>query len=162
VHRIPRHRAQNDGDVQRVGDHRQVAACDQPQRDFGRRGAGIQDDRLTILHEVGRKRPDPPLLFHVLLVMQRHAADLGGHRVQKGPAVFARDLAVLLQPLQILPDRRLADLEGNGQIAHPGRALFLDPVQNAASAGFGQKTGGRFGHSAPFIDDPQSSACDFL
>lgn len=58
--------------------------------------------------------------------------------------MFAGDLAFLFQPLQILPDRGFTDLEGHGKLSHPGTAFFLNPIQNAASPGFGEKARDRF------------------
>ncbi len=81
------------------------------------------------------------LFVHMHLVVQRKPMDLRAHRVQKGAAMFAGDMSFLFEPLQILTDRRFGHIEGDCKVAHAGRALFLDPFENAATTRLGQQPG---------------------
>ena len=73
--------AEDDGDVQRSGDDGEVAPRGEAGGDFRRRRAGVEDDGLAILDQRGGQRADAALAVHVLLVVERHGAHLGGHGI---------------------------------------------------------------------------------
>ena len=53
--------------------------------------------------------------------------------------MLAGNVPVGLEPVEILPDGGLGDVEGIGQVANPGAALFLDPFEDLAPPRLGQQ-----------------------
>ena len=67
--------------------------------------------------------------------------------------MLAGDIALGLEPLEILADRRFGDREGRGKVAHARAALFLQPFEDLHAPRLGQQLRrDRLGRRAPLAN----------
>ena len=115
-----------DRDVERVGDHGEVAARGEHARHLGRRGAAGEPDRRPVLDELGGRAGDPLLL----VAAARAVADrqLVRGAVGDRAAVRALEQALLAEQLEVAADGGLADPEVDA------RARRRRPTRRARAA----------------------------
>ena len=103
----PRRLGQRGGDEQAVGDHHQLAAGAELQREVVRGGAGVERDRLALAHHRGRRAGDRPLAAG--LQPQAHVERELGLALVEGahPAAHPGDQPLAREAGEIGPDRDL-------------------------------------------------------
>jgi hypothetical protein len=88
--------------------------------DLQRRGADVEHDRVTLVHERRGGGADPVLGAESL---DDDLRERGLRGDAHGAAVHALELSVSLQVPQVAADRHLGDAEGDGELADVGGAL---------------------------------------
>ena len=97
--------SQEQRDIQGIGDDREVALALQVLGYLGNRRTRVQDDGITVTDKRRGFATNRALALHVLGVLQAETPNLVGYALEERTAVLAYDQAILLQTVQVLPDR---------------------------------------------------------
>jgi hypothetical protein len=122
------------GDPDAVGDDRELVPVRpvlQVARDVERRGAGVEDDALAVLHERGRGRPDAPLLVALepLANLERGLRPAGRPRCD-GAAMGPDHARLSLEDQQVLADRDRGHAELGREVRHPDAPRVGDHLRD--------------------------------
>ena len=125
------------GDVDRVGDDREVLEITQGPGDGGGGGAGVQDDDLTFLHFGRGVLGDPHFFLTVQLLFfsKRGVFERTLARGQ-GPAVSAVHETVGMQDFEILANRNLRGFEMATKFGDQDPALAVEQLDDGATTFF--------------------------
>jgi hypothetical protein len=120
-------------DVERVRHDGEPLALDEHARDLGGRGAAREAHGLAVGHAGGGLERDPALLLLVVrgLVAQRQLVQ---DALRDGAAVRAREQALVVQQLEVAPDRRRRDGELGREVGHAHAAARGELLEDRADA----------------------------
>src|SRR5574340_777254 len=114
------------GDREAGSDDREIAAIGEAASDLVGRGAHVNGERFSLLHQVRRHPGDALFLLDVHGVAQGERGFVEATASAHTAAVNPLDEFLLLQLVEIAPDGHFCDIEMPGQIGDPGGALRLD------------------------------------
>lgn len=93
-------------------------------------GAGVQDDRVTVLHEAKRGLRNGPLLRKVLDLALVHILLEAGLCLDHGSAMGPDEKACSFEVPEVIADGRAGDAEHVAQLGHRGLAMLLDVLED--------------------------------